>query len=308
MIYEFPPCLPYRQIHLPLDIADKLDAISEDELKLYLLAHAYAQQTGCGQLEEDAFLTYLTNKGWEKQRAQNGLAYLRGVGFLVQKTKGAKKAKPVDTPKTYYTTDQLSSAMETSEAFRTIREFTEARCGKLLNVSELAILYSFIDSLRLPPDVIMLGIEYCAQDNKASLRYIEKVMCDLADKQIVDYENAETYLTKMRRYKSFESKVRTLCGFGARALTKKEEAVITRWQEECNADFDYVKLAYDKTIATIHNPSLSYMDTIIKRWQENGWTTCEQVEAQDGASAPKSFDVDDFFQAAVSKSRGDSNK
>lgn len=308
MIYQFPPCLPYRQIHLPIDIIEKLGEISEDELKLLLLAHAYAQNNGCGEVEEQGFLAYLANKGWEQHRAQNALAYLRGVGFLVQKAKGNKKAKPVDTPKTYYTTDQLSNAMETSSDFRTIRDFTEERCGKLLNTSELAILYSFIDSLRLPPDVIMLGIEYCAQDNKASLRYIEKLMCDLADKQIADYENAEAYLTKMRRYKSFESKVRTLCGFGTRALTKKEESIITRWQEDCNADFDYVKLAYDKTIGTIHKPSLSYMDSIIKRWQENGWTTCDQVENQDGQTAPKSFDVDDFFQAAVSKSRGDTKK
>ena len=163
-----------------------------------------------------------------------------------------------------------------------------------------------MDSLRLSPDVIMLAGEYCIAENKASLRYIERTLCDLCDKGITQYAAVEKHFAQIKEYKSFEGKIKTLCGFGARALTKKEAQIVGKWKNAQNVSFELIEAAYEKTIAAIKEPSLAYMEKIIDGWKASGFETPEQVAAADQPGRPtdKSFDTDDFFRAAVSKTRG----
>ena len=93
-----------------------------------------------------------------------------------------------------------------------------------------------------------------------------------------------------------------------------------------------IELAYEATVDAIGEASMRYTDGVLKRWQTEGLSTPEAVAASDerwrqareneaqGASGGKSagksagknekknggsFDVDDFFEAALKRSYQD---
>ena len=304
MFYTIRPENPYSQIMLPLELEDKLAEMNETELRVLILVHAFAAKNAAAGAEQKPLLDFLKLKGFDEASAKNALAYLRGAGFLDSSKQGAAKKAPLHS--VHYEAPQLAKAIETSGDFAALRDFFEARLNKLLNTSELAIVYSFMDSLRLTPDVIMLAGEYCIGENKASLRYIEKTLCDLCDKGIADYASAEKHFAGIKEYKSYEGKIKALCGFGTRALTKKEAEIVGKWKNVLNVSYELIELAYEKTIAAIKEPSLSYMNRIIEGWRGAGLSSPAEVAAaeQPGKPSDKSFDTDDFFRAAVSKTRG----
>lgn len=304
MLYTICPENPYNQIMLPLEIENKLPEMNETELRVLILVHAFAAKNASSAVEKEPLMNFLKLKGFDETVAANALSYLRGAGFIDGSKHSAVKKAPVHS--VHYEAPQLAKAIETSGEFAALRDFFEVRLNKLLNTSELAIVYSFMDSLRLSPDVIMLAGEYCIGENKASLRYIEKTLCDLCDKGITDYETAEKHFAGIKEYKSFEGRIKSLCGFGARALTKNETQIVGKWKNLTGVSFDVIELAYEKTIAAINKPSLSYMDRIIEGWRGAGLTTPDQIAAAERSGRPvdKSFDTDDFFRAAVSKTRG----
>jgi hypothetical protein len=124
------------------------------------------------------------------------------------------------------------------------------------------------------------------------------MLSDLANKQLTSYEAVEAHISNIKEYSSFEGRIKLLCGFGARALTKKEAAIISRWLNE-KLSFEKITEAYEQNVNAIKQPSLAYMDKILS---SNTSDTASNDHKTDKASQ-KSFDAEDFFRAAVSKSR-----
>jgi len=207
-----------------------------------------------------------------------------------------------------YTSAELAKAVEKKE-FSALLEYTESRLNKMLNPSELAVLFSFCDHLAFSPEVIMLATEHCISEGKRSLRYIEKLLLDFADKDIRTYEGAEEYVNNRKRYKSVEGKVRSLCGMGERSLTKSEKTIIGQWASDPKFDLELLKEAYDLTINAIGKPTLSYINSILIRWMNEGIDSLEKLknsqstQKEDGSAVKKTYDLEDFFKAAVEKER-----
>ena len=295
MHYKLKNLSPYQTLSLPLELGERLSQMSEDELKALLYIHCFCARKAIESFEDSEIFAELERYGYDQKNAKSALAYLRGAGLLEQHQ--AKKKAP-QPQKAYYTSDQLSSAVDDSRDFASLREYTERKLGKLLNTQELATLYSFTDSMRFTPDVIMLVTEYCVGEEKTSLRYIERMLSDLANKQLTSYEAVEAHISNIKEYSSFEGRIKLLCGFGARALTKKEAAIISRWLNE-KLSFERITEAYEQNVNAIKQPSLAYMDKILS---SNTSDTASNDHKTDKASQ-KSFDAEDFFRAAVSKSR-----
>ena len=84
-------------------------------------------------------------------------------------------------------------------------------------------------------------------------------------------------------------------------------------------DIEVIRCAYELTIEGAKEPSMSYANAIIERWNSENLRTHEQItasivefrEKKNGVSKPKrdwsptlgnSFDTDDFFNAALERS------
>jgi DNA replication protein DnaD len=71
---------------------------------------------------------------------------------------------------------------------------------------------------------------------------------------------------------------------------------------------DLIRLAYERTIHATSKPSVMYASKILERWHTEGLKTPEAVEASEHKTdEPQSgnFDTEDFFEAALRRSYGD---
>ena len=73
---------------------------------------------------------------------------------------------------------------------------------------------------------------------------------------------------------------------------------------------EVIRLAYEATVDAIGKPSIAYANTILERWYAEGYRTTEDVtNAMEAYRRQKmggsSFDIDDFFKAALKNTYGD---
>lgn len=265
------------------------------------------------QFDETELFSALSER-FSETEISAAIAFWRGAGVLVRATgKDAPKkdapalraAEPAPEVKVIssrpsYTAIELAEAVEQSADFKSLIDYAEGRLKKNFNGADLNLLYSFVDYLALPVEVVMLAIEACAAENKRSLRYIEKLLLALSDDGIDSYEAAEAYFARRAEYLSFEGQVRAMCGFGTRSLSAGEKKILATWVQEYKLTIDEVRQAYDKTITAIAKPSLSYMNKVIHTMRE----TAREPDRPDAVGGTaKSYDTEGRFAAAVARTK-----
>lgn len=297
-----------KGIFLPESVLKSLTNATESELKLLILLAKEGRDKD--YLSENDLLPACEKAGIDKVTFTEAMAFFRGAGLVEEEpseaqTKSPEKQSP-PTAKPHspvYTSIELADAAA-KKKFSELVEFARQRLNKSFNRTDIATLYSFVDSLLLPYDVIMLGIEHCVTEGKSNLRYVEKLLIDFADNEVNTYERAEQYILSRAEYKSFEGKIRKLLGIGQRALTGKEKNFISCWQTEWKCSDELIDLAYTKTVDKTGNANMGYMNKILENWHNAGFTTCEQVEAGDIKPVSDSdFNPDSLFTKAVSRTR-----
>lgn len=333
MNYRLSKLSPDSMLVLPQEILTKMEQAGETELKILLYAASLLLK---GPEEEEELMRALSTR-FAREEIAPALSFWRGAGIL--RTDSRRKSenstpmtekmperaekpaetaeKAQDTPLSkivvdaeeapFYSAADLAAAAESNPDFKNLVNFAEGRLEKVFNQSELARLYSFLDYLKMPADVIMLVIEDCCSRGKNSLRYIYKALCDFADNGIDSYEKADALLLKRREALGFEAYIRKMFGLGERKLVPKEKEALQNWKEKWDFSEEMLEFAYEKTVSTAKKPSISYMNKILEKWHEDGFSTPEEVKnstaSKNGDKAEKSYDLEDFFQAAVSKSR-----
>jgi len=320
MFYRFGKNYPDRLVLLPAEFFEKADLASETELRVLLHLAPHIAKSG---LEEEEALD-LCRESFAPEEVLAALAFWRGCGLL--KTEGKRSVKKEALPKAepeaeeaaqpavkktidadeapFYSSADLANAAAVNPDFKNLVSFAEKRLEKVMNTSELARLYSFLDYLKMPLNVVILVIEDCASRDKKSLRYITKVLSAFQDEGIDSYDKAEAYFVARNESQSYQGQVKSLFGL-TRKLTKSEEECIGLWRTAYGYGEDMLNAAYEKTVAAAKNPTIKYMHRILENWHASGFTTPAETEggSAPGAKAEKSYDVDDFFQSAVSKGR-----
>lgn len=323
MVYRLAKTAPDSMIVLPTEVLDKLDnaGLTETRILLHL-----ARMLLRGAWTEEMLLESL-EKQFRREEVKSALAFWRGVGILdvtgdpeqapsrrrrEQKEEPAATTAPVDADEPpFYSGQDLAAAKEKNPHFKNLVDFMEKRLNKVLNAGELAKVWSFLDFMGMPADVVMLITEDCCARGHGNLRYITKAVMSFQDQGLDSYEKAEAYYLRQAQGEKFARKIRTLFGLGDRALTKTEDAHLTEWMQWAFSD-EMLTLAYEKTVAAAAKPSINYMHKILQNWKEAGLATPAQVEQagvqkkQDNqGKGPKSYDLDTFFEAAVAKQRKD---
>ncbi len=323
MFYRFGKNYPDELVLLPLQLFEKVEHASETELRVLL---HLAPHIAKGGLEEEEALVLL-EESFSSEEVLAALAFWRGCGIFKTDGKRAMKKFALKAPITqsrpdqsedepaakkiidadeapFYSSADLAAAAQSQPDFKNLVSFAEQRLEKVMNTSELARLYSFLDYLKMPLDMVILVIEDCAARDKKSLRYITKVLTSFQDEGIDTYDKAEAYFVARNERASYEGKVKALFGL-TRKLTKAEEECIALWRTTFDFSDEMLELAYEKTVNAAKNPTVKYMHKILENWHASGFTTPADVDGggTPGAKAEKSYDVDDFFQSAVSKGR-----
>lgn len=290
------PCALHGYALLPKSAASYLHIAKEAELKVLLYVLTAPEGT---EIEPRVF----QHLGITQEE------FVSAVKFWVEKNvlpkdllatdRVQQKKAAVDiTTMPTYTPIQVSIEMESSSILRSLYQEAERTLGKTLSSSDITTLYGLYDWLKLPPEVILLLLSFCAMQGKKSMKYVEKTAIEWAKEGISSLESAEQYIASFQQRKDYQHHVKQLLQISGRELTPKERGFVQKWEAQNFSD-ELLLLAYEKTVANTGKVAFAYMNTILMNWAEKGYTTPEQVgsERQPQKAAPKQssrFDFDEF--------------
>lgn len=225
---------------------------------------------------------------------------------VVPEVKNIKTSRIVLDTRPNYTPEEISIYIEQDDSIRYLYNTAQEKLGKILSSSDIKILYSFYDWLRLPVEVIVMLLEYCISINKKSMRYIEKVAISWADEGINSIDKAEQYLMKLEQRNSMLHEIKKCLGISDRPLTDIEENYITDWTEKMKFSTDLIKMAYELTVLNTGKLAFPYLNTILVSWYERGVKTVEAAKAD--AEQHKQNAKEKYNKTTTSKSTGKNNK
>lgn len=232
-------------------------------------------------------------------------SFWRGTGLVNIEGKAKRKNKETkpsakeklpnslrDTETRTYTGEEIEMLMSEKPELSMLVNFTQERLGKMLNMSEISKLIYLQEYILLTYPMIVRIIDYCADNDKKSMRYVEKVAISLYDNGINSYDALENYFNNLEAQKSYENMVKAIIGAQNRNFTQREKKCIARWSEELSYGREMIELAYEKTIANISKPSVEYMSKVLEAWYAKGYKDIGDVRlALENRDAEKNTDI-----------------
>lgn len=231
-----------------------------------------------------------------------------------------KRAEVSELPR--YTTEEFIALMERRRELSTLIDEAQNALGKTFNQNEIRQLVALSDGLGLEDEYILLLLAYCRRQEKCNMRYVEKLAVSLYDTGVISPEALTDRIRQLEAAETAEGLVKRLFGF-SRSLTAKEKGFVADWTGAFAFGEDMIEKAYETAVEATANPNLNYLHSILTRWHEEGLKTPEDADRDraarkgerdakrqgtpsNGAKNPKatSFDVDDFFAAAVNRGYG----
>lgn len=189
---------------------------------------------------------------------------------------------------------------ESPEMSHLIKE-AEVILGRLITVTDQAVLIMLHDNEGLPIDVILMLLQYAVSVGKSNTKYIENMGINWAASGIDSLEKAENKISSLNRNNLLWKRFENLIGIAHRAASSSEDEIVLKWYDEWNLSDELIKLAYEKCIDKIGKYSIKYMDGILKRWYAKGIFTISQVKeerysykARKSQKTPESFSVEDL--------------
>lgn len=157
---------------------------------------------------------------------------------------------------------------EDTEARKELKQIlfiAEQYLAKTLTRSEVDTILYFYENLGFSTDLIEYLIEYCVDNGHKSIHYIRQVALAWYKEEIttVDQAKDRTSLYNKNCYAILKA-----FGISGRNPAAAELEYIQRWTGEYGFTLDMAVEACNRTMASIHQPSFDYADSILKSWMQ----------------------------------------
>lgn len=179
----------------------------------------------------------------------------------------AKKTIPLDS---FRAQKELKSLLFIAEQY----------LGKTLTRTDVDTITYFYDTLGMSADLIEYLIETCVEGGHKNIHYIQKVALSWADSGITTVEQAKQ---RSATYNKNSFMVMNAFGIKGRYPASSELVCIQRWTEEYGFSAEIIQEACRRTIASTHQPSFEYADTILKKWHQAGVKCLKDISGLDEA-------------------------
>lgn len=180
-----------------------------------------------------------------------------------------------------YESAEIDAAAAVNKEVDYLFKEAEKILDKILSPSDFELIYSFVDWLGLPVEVVIMLLRFAKSRGKTGKRYLETVAIDWADKGIDTFESAEEYIREIELKLSNEGKIRGILGIYDRALTQTEKKYIKAWTFEKDIPAELVAEAYDRTVSATGKLSWAYMNKILMGWFDSGVKTVDEAREKD---------------------------
>ena len=309
-------------VALPEAVLSYLDKASPLALRLFLLLASdrslrenfsladAAKSFAVTQQEMEQALSFWVNAGLlSLSQNEEKPAKKAAVSVSAKTSENGETVTVVTSGMPHYTGKEIEAMMKGDESLALLVEECQRMAGKMFNVHEITRLLGMADYLRLDHDSILLLFAYAVKIGKCSVAYVEKMATSLVNEGITSYGEVEAFLSAKEKQHSLEAVVRKLTGVSQRAFSAKEKKFLAKWSELSFSE-SLLSLAYDVTVDNTGVFSFPYMNKVLLNWHEAGYTTAEEVNdallsyrSKKEQDTDKSFDVDEFFEAALKRGR-----
>lgn len=164
------------------------------------------------------------------------------------------------------------------ENFSQLIYIAQKYLNKTFTPTDCQILANLYANLKMAPELLEYLMEYCAQNNHSSLRYIEKVALNWHERKILTVEQAKAY---SRSFSKESFSVMKAMGLTGRNPADLEYELMEKWFRSYGFTKEIVVEACNRTIRAIHNPSFQYADRILTDWKLAKVRTLADIEALD---------------------------
>ena len=162
-----------------------------------------------------------------------------------------------------YKTNVIVKAIQDDKKLSNFFSLIQHMLGKNLSSYDYKAIYSFIDYLKLPEQVIIILFEYCIAMKKTGMRYIETIAISWADKGINTVEKAEEYVKYKNKQSSVQSYYKQKFKINGRDLMDSEVKYLLTWIDKYKCTEKQIMDAFEKTVMNIGKISFKYMDAIL---------------------------------------------
>lgn len=193
------------------------------------------------------------------------------------------------------------ASVSQDEKFSRLMFIAEQYIGTPLSRTDCESFAWLYDSLKMDTALLEYLVEYCVTNGHKSVRYMETVAVDWHRKKIRTVEQARIY-TPLHN-KNLYAVMKAL-GLNGRQPAPSERKIIDNWFQEYGFSLDMVVEACNRTMISIHEPNLNYVESILSRWKKAGISRLEQVQGLDEKFQKKKEES----EAGYGKSKEDSGK
>lgn len=305
---------------LPAGVLSCVDKAKKFDIKVLLLI------ASADKYREDNYVSELASAlNVSDSEIESSISFWRGTGILSlgasESSAAGKSATKVElredgtTPKRakvseipQYTTKELNALIEKNKYVVGLIDECQNILGKIFTASDIRVIVGLVDYLGLDSDYILVLMHYCARIDQKSMRYIEKLAVSCLDEGFTQASVLQEELYARQERSAVEGKIKSIFGLGTRKLTSKEKKQLDNWINNFKFDFEVIEKAYEITVGATNQPSVPYANAILEKWYADGVRTISDVErimeerAQAKAESGSSFDLDEFFEAALNRS------
>ncbi len=232
--------------------------------------HIIASQLNMTEKEVKQAWQYWTEKGIVKTKSS--------------KEKGEGTLQFVNIREKLFGFGTEEESFEEKEDIQNIYKTIEEKWKRMLSGKELEEIGSWPDFYQVEPDLIAKAVEYCAEKEKTTVRYLERVIQGWHENGCKTANDAQKFLEETDQRHFCYRRVFKALGFN-RNSTEAERAMMDSWFDELNFAMDKILEACGTTCG-IGNPNLKYVDKVLRNWKDD--TTRKGSGAASGTAVSRS--------------------
>ena len=171
---------------------------------------------------------------------------------------------------------------------------TEAQTvlGRTISHAEQEMLVNMVHYYGLKVEVIMMILEFYrsekARGKSIGISYVNAMAKNWADEGIDSIADAEMKLQEIARSDRLWNEIVSITGIRHRRPTAKQREMVDSWFKDFSIEM--VTLAADIMKENTAEPSLAYINKILKEWKKQDISTPAQVQAQQEEFAQRKLD------------------
>ena len=319
--------IKYRLGALPTDITAIFDNADPIDMRVLTVLLMLCDSEGT-VLANDA----CDALGVETSELNASLNFWRGAGVIESasvssaSTSNAKAKKTVEIKSAHrngaleqsggaseYTSGEIADIMEKRIVSAQFIDEAQRIMGRIFRSHDTGIVVGIVDRLGFDEEAALVILSYVASKGKKTVRYAETLAMALYDEGITDTAAVMDRIARMERAGETVTEIKRLYGIGDRALTASEKKMFAAWTETYGYGIEVITMAYDITVDNTQKPVPKYTNAILERWYSEGLKTEDEVrlymdrQTSDKMSVGKSYDAEEFFNAALARSFEDVN-